>query len=103
MKDHKILIKGREWSVKYVESAGTELDDNDGTTDTNNRIIYIAKNTTHKTSVVYWHEFLHAFFWECGIRDLDEHFEHVLIENLSEFLDEQQTAKSSANSTRRKR
>jgi len=33
------------------------------------------------------HEDLHASFYENGIRDLDKHFEHALIEIVAEYIE----------------
>lgn len=88
MKNKSVIIKGAKWAVKYVSDDSEFLEGNDGITDKKTKTIYISKNPSHSIKNVYWHEYFHAFLHECGVRDLDSHFEHVLVENLADLLEQ---------------
>lgn len=104
-KNTKINIKGETWAIKYVPSDSDKLDGNDGICDTKLKTIYLSKTPTRSKTSVYWHEYFHAYLWESGVRDLDGHFEHVLIEIMSDLMEKRNETpnKSRANSSRRKR
>lgn len=87
MKNRAIKIKGSIWKLKYLPANAIELEGAEGKCDYNSRTIYLSKTPDLDQKTLFWHEFLHAFFWECGIRDLDDNFEHVLIENLTDLLE----------------
>lgn len=88
MKKESVIIKGAKWVVKYVHDNHPSLEGNDGICDKDTRTIFISENPSHRIRNVYWHEYGHAFLYECGIRDLDPHFEHVFIENMADLLEE---------------
>lgn len=87
MKNKSIIIKGSKWSIKYLRHDHPSLEGNNGLTKYAEKLILISKTPDVAIKNVYWHEYLHAFFWECGIRDLDTNFEHALIENLADLLE----------------
>lgn len=87
MKNKHVMIKGTKWSVKYVDDDSEFLEGNNGITDTKNKTIYISKTPSRNIQNIYWHEFVHAFLHECGVRDLDAHFEHVIVENFADLLE----------------
>jgi hypothetical protein len=87
MKNKSVTIKGAKWKVLFVSDASEFLEGNDGITCKKTKTIYISKNPSHNVENVYWHEYFHAFLFECGIRDLDDHFEHVIVENLADLME----------------
>lgn len=87
MRNKTVSIKGAKWLMKYVDPKGPELDGDEGKCDYQNKVIYLSKTPEIDAKTVYWHEYLHAYFWECGIRDMDVAFEHVLIENLTDLIE----------------
>lgn len=87
MRSKSVMIKGEKWLVKYVPDDSELLEGNNGLTDTKIKTIYISKNPTRSIENIYWHEYLHAYLWECGVRDLDAHFEHVIVENMADLLE----------------
>lgn len=83
-----INIKGKQWAIKKVENEAAELEGADGVADVKKKVIYLSKTpSNHTKNNLFWHEYFHAFFHECGIRDLDSSFEHVIIENLSDLME----------------
>lgn len=89
MRNKTLLIKGSKWLLKYVDGDGLELEGDNGKVDYKNKVIYLSKTPDCAPKNVYWHEYLHAYFWECGIRDLSSNFEHVLVENLADLLEKE--------------
>lgn len=87
MKNKAIFIKGIKWQVKYLHPENPHLEDNDGMCAYDKKTIYLSKKPSANAKNCYWHEYLHAFFWECGVRDMNSNFEHVLIENLADLLE----------------
>ena len=88
MKNKTLNIKGSKWQVRYIDPNGPELEGDNGKVDYKNKVIYLSKTPDHNAKNVYWHEYLHAYFWECGVRDLSSNFEHVLVENLADLLEQ---------------
>ena len=82
-------INGFKWKLIYLHPKDERLDDGDGAAVMSDRELIISKNP----SAVYYtqekvidHESLHAQFYERGIRDLDDHLEHVIIEAVVDYI-----------------
>lgn len=81
-------IKGSKWQIKKVDAENPELESHEGLADYKLKTIYLSKNPQNCTkNNLFWHEYMHAYLYECGIRDLDCNFEHVIIENLADLLE----------------
>jgi len=71
----------------YLKESDPNSPDHDGFVLYDPKKIYIAENPEYSMIKTVAHEDLHASFYENGIRDLDKHFEHALIEIVAEYIE----------------
>lgn len=85
-KPRKRTFNGVTYTYKYVPHTDHTVSEEDGFVLTQNKIIYISKNPERPMAEVLIHEDLHAVFQEAGIIDLDDNFEHVIIEAVLKYI-----------------
>jgi len=85
-----IMIKGSRYKIKnrkYLKDDDGALCD--GLHDHINKIIYVRSGLDGaELRKTFFHEFFHAYLFECHIREgLDTQLEEVIVETLSQALD----------------
>ncbi len=81
--DKKTRIKGVDYKV--IRTRFINDDEEDGFCDVENKEIVLGKDA--KPNILI-HEELHAVLHEHGVRDLDIHFEHVIIRAMEWYIEE---------------
>jgi len=74
------MIKGMKYKINVVPSLP---DDDLGSMDPKKKVIEISLLAEEDVLI---HEELHALFYECGIRDMETQFEHVIIEIVTDYI-----------------
>lgn len=83
-----INVRGVRYKIKIMDAEDPRLSGCEGICNIKTKEIFLAEKPPVSTfENVFWHEYFHAWLYESGIRDLDSHFEHVLIESLSDLLE----------------
>jgi Zn-dependent peptidase ImmA (M78 family) len=83
----KTNLKGIEYTIIYVADDDPSLEGDWGSCSVDDKIIRINKKAKGKELFkTLVHEELHALLHEGGIRDLDKHFEHVIIEVICDYI-----------------
>jgi hypothetical protein len=88
-REKKRMVGGYEYKLVYCGVDDPRLHGDDGVIDLKEKLIYLNLNPTEDTlERNIEHECGHALLDAYGIRDLDEHFEHVIIEMLVDYITE---------------
>jgi hypothetical protein len=83
-----IQIGYSEYMCRTVPPDDSRLEDNNGLCDTKLKEIWVSETPDEGESVfdVLVHELVHAILHEACVRELDEHFEHVLVDSFGDFI-----------------
>lgn len=74
------------FKYKYVDSDDPNSPDHNGFVLLEQNKIFISNQPDSPIERVIIHEDLHAVLYSYGIRDLDRHFEHAIIEAISDYI-----------------